>query len=364
MKRRRSIFFFRSSTFRRGKACLVKPLLVMAFFLSSLVITGLTFYRHAGDVTRVVANVVMKDAGCEQIVAEALPGSITRSGTDSGWDLLQGLMLTITSMNTDNPAAILGNELNLIAEQEVMGPLYNSALIVEEEGGEEDFYLPGQDTDLDEWIASPKTEFPPVQLNGEPMVLIYNTHNAETYKPTDGVSKTEGKNGGVAAVSQTMTKVLESRYSIKTVYSEVIHDYPDWTKSYINSMKTVQQLLKKHPDIQVVLDIHRDAGLNSRTDTLVKINGKECAKVMIVIGSEHPNWKSNLAYAEKIEAKAQEMYPGLIKSIRVLKDRRYNQHLHPRALLLEFGSDLNKREDALNSAEFMADVIAAVMKGQ
>ena len=34
----------------------------------------------------------------------------------------------------------------------------------------------------------------PIELD-EPLVLIYNTHNAETYKPTFGTSKEEGKIG-------------------------------------------------------------------------------------------------------------------------------------------------------------------------
>jgi stage II sporulation protein P len=84
---------------------------------------------------------------------------------------------------------------------------------------------------------------------------------------------------------------------------------------------------------------------------------------MIVIGTEHEHWQDNLAFAEKLEAKANKQYPGLIKSIRVRKDRRYNQHLHPRALLLEFGSDLNTQEDATNSAVVLAEIISDLVKG-
>jgi stage II sporulation protein P len=246
---------------------------------------------------------------------------------------------------------------------EAAAGILSAAAPVEEEGGEEDFYLPEDNKEeLDEWYVIPEEEIPPVQLNGEPMVLIYNTHNAESYKPTQGVSKMDGKNGGVAAVSKTVTGLLASKYSIKTEYSEAIHDYPDWTKSYVNSMHTVKNYLKKYQKLQAVIDIHRDAGLQTRGDTLVKINGMQCAKVMIVIGAEHPRWKQNLAFAQKIESKANQLYPGLIKSIRLRKDRRYNQNLHPRAILLEFGSDLNKQEDAVNSAKLMADVLAAVLK--
>jgi stage II sporulation protein P len=127
-------------------------------------------------------------------------------------------------------------------------------------------------------------------------------------------------------------------------------------------MQTVKQFLQEYSQIQVVIDVHRDAGLKTRGDTLVKINGKDCAKIMIVVGTEHPNWEQNYAFAQKIEKKANELYPGLIKCVRLHKGRRYNQNLHTRALLLEIGSDLNKEEDALEAVKLMADVIAGVLK--
>lgn len=294
------------------------------------------------------------------VLREGLPGL----EGDVHWDSLFYRVLTLTtSVDATSPASILDYELNFGGwVQAAVLPL---ALVPTEEdySGEEDFYLPGEDPRLEDWINIPSDEFPPVQLNGEPMILIYTTHNAETYKPSDGVSKVEGKNGGVAKVGKLLSQAIESRYHIKTICSDVLHDYPDWTKSYINSMRTVQQVLNKYKSIQMVLDIHRDAGLKSRSDTTVKINNKSCAKVMIVVGTVNPRYKENLAFAEKVAAKADEMYPGLIKTIRLAKDRRYNQHLHPRAMLLEFGSDLNTQEDANNSAALMADVLAAILKG-
>jgi stage II sporulation protein P len=294
----------------------------------------------------------------ENIIREMLPSPLPAGEQSIGKLFLQQMMLAVTGISSSDPASILGCELNIPWDQ-VAAALSSP---VELEGGEEDFYLPNDSSEEAEPPSAEEIQFPPVQLNGEPMILIYNTHNAETYKPSDGVSKLEGKNAGVAAVAKTMTMALESKHSLRTIYCDVIHDYPDWTKSYINSMSTLQNLLKSYKKLQMVIDIHRDAGLERRGDTLVKIGGKEYAKIMIVVGNEHPNWKQNLAFAEKLAARAERMYPGLIKSVRVAKDRRYNQHLHPRALLFEMGSELNTRQDANNSAVLMAEVIAAVLK--
>lgn len=302
----------------------------------------------------------LRENDYSEVLAEGLPGLGQNNNLLS---IFSSVLQLVTNIDSRSPASILDYELNLGGWSQAA--LVSLAYVPTEEDydREEDFYLPGQETELEEWINIPENEFPSVQLNGEPVFLIYTTHNAETYKPSDGVSKVEGKNGGVAKVSKTLAQALESQHSLKTVYSDAIHDYPDFTKSYLNSLRTVQQVLKKHPSIQVVLDIHRDAGLKSRKDTLVKIGNKNCAKILIIVGTEHPNYKKNLAFAEKLAAQADKMYPGLIKSIRLAQDRRYNQNLHQKALLLEFGSDLNSQEDANNSAVLMADVLAALIKG-
>lgn len=274
---------------------------------------------------------------------------------DTWGNLIARGIRALTGVDSGDTYVLLCEELNLSSTTPVFS-------IKEEEGGEEDYFLPELEKELEEWIITPEDEFPPVQINGDPMVLIYTTHNAESYKPSQKASKLEGKNGGVAAVSNMIAKALESKHAIKTIYSDVIHDYPDFTKSYLNSLQTVKNFLQEYPKLQVVLDIHRDAGLSSREDTLVKIQGKNCAKVMIVVGTEHPRYQQNLVFAQKLEKKANELYPGLIKCVRLFKDRRYNQNLHTRALLLEFGSDLNKEEEALESAKLMADVLAGVLK--
>lgn len=339
-----------------------KPLRVfliafILFFLTSFFV----FKVYPYQMVKITYGLGFSDGQYDYVLDEVLPGV---SSKEMHWEtFVNDILYSITSVDSRNPTFIVANELNLAwAKSAAVGFFFPAP--IEEEGGEEDFYLPGQEKELEEWFKVHDNDFPPIQLNGEPMILIYNTHNAESYKPSDGSSRLEGKNGGVVSISKKLAYCLESKYSIKTIQSDVIHDYPDWTKSYLNSMKTATQLLKEYQSVQVVLDIHRDAGLEKRSDTTVKIGNKTYAKIMIVIGTEHPQWQKNLVFAEKIAAKANEKYPGLIKTIRLHKERRYNQHLHPQALLLEFGSDLNTREDAENSAELFSEVLANVLKNQ
>ncbi|WP_172839022.1 stage II sporulation protein P [Thermanaeromonas toyohensis] len=196
-----------------------------------------------------------------------------------------------------------------------------------------------------------------------PLVAIYNTHNAESYAPSQGAEKLPGQNGGVVQVAAVLAETLTQDYGIPVVRSETIHDYPDFTLSYANSEKTVRRMLAENPSIQIVLDIHRDAGL--KQPPVAYINNQEVAQILIIVGSnarlEHPNWRQNEVFAQKLAAKMDKLYPGLSRGIRV-QQGRYNQHLHPRALLLEIGSSNNTLDQAERSAKLLARVIAEVLQ--
>ncbi|MGB9661544.1 MAG: stage II sporulation protein P [Moorellaceae bacterium] len=196
-----------------------------------------------------------------------------------------------------------------------------------------------------------------------PLVAIYNTHNAEAYAPSDGVEKVPGKNGSIVTVAATLAQSLIQEYGIPVVRSDTIHDYPDFTLAYANSEKTVRHLLAEYPSIQVVLDIHRDAGLQE--PPIAYIDHQEVAQILIIVGSdarlEHPHWRQNEAFARRLAAKMDELYPGLCRGVRV-QQGRYNQHLHPRALLLEIGSSNNTLDQAERAAGLLARVIAEVLR--
>ena len=207
-----------------------------------------------------------------------------------------------------------------------------------------------------------KEKFGQVHLSEEVQVLIYHTHNAETYNPSYGVSKQEGQNGGVVMASDVLTEALERKYGIRTVHNKTLHDYPNWSHSYINSLKTINGLLNSYPTAKVVFDIHRDAGYTSKDPTTAVINGKAACKILLVVGANHDNYQSNLAFAQALEDKAEQLYPGLMKGIHIAQSSRYNQQVHEHSVIVEVGSDLNTQEEANYAMELFADVCASVIK--
>lgn len=263
----------------------------------------------------------------------------------------------LADFSENNLEDYLKHNMALLASTEIEREVMVSPTV---EGGEEDFYLQIP-PELAEWKFD-FAEDEPLILNGDPVIFLYNTHNAENYKP--GESKLEGQNAGVVDATRVLKKTLEDKYGLKTIHSETIHDYPDWSRSYIQSLKTVQKNLQVYKTIRVVFDVHRDAGFKTKTTTTVNIKGKNAASILIVVGTEHERWKENLAFAQKLEEKANEIYPGLIRDIRIRNNRRYNQHVHPQALLLEFGCDLNLIDEACYTGELFAHVLQEVINSK
>ena len=200
-------------------------------------------------------------------------------------------------------------------------------------------------------------------ISEEPQVAIYSTHSAESYTPYSGQASVSGERGGVYVASSVVAEALAKK-NIGTVVDDTIHDSPNWNLSYKNSLQTASRLLNEYPSVRILIDMHRDAGL-PKEKTTVEINGKKAAGIMLVVGSnqryEHPYWQENLAFAESIGEKMQEMYPGLLRAVKV-QNGRYNQHISTHSILVEMGATDNTIEEVEYSAAMLADVLAAVLE--
>ncbi len=199
-------------------------------------------------------------------------------------------------------------------------------------------------------------------LSGECLVAVYNTHTGETYALTDGMERLQGKRGGVVEVAAAFQEVLEKKFGIRVARSEAINDEV-YKYSYAKSQEVLEKLLEDNPETVAVFDIHRDAG-KSREESIVEIDGEIFAPVLIIVGSdaraEFPGWQNNYRFAQELASEIDKKYPGLCLGVRVM-DGRYNQFLHPRALLLEIGSVSNSTEEAVRSAKLLGEVLGPVI---
>jgi stage II sporulation protein P len=215
----------------------------------------------------------------------------------------------------------------------------------------------------------PDERVSPVETRGgEPLVAIYHSHSSEAYRLTSGVDHLWGSEEGVIRVGAQLASILQERHGIPVIHSKKIHDYPVWREAYTKSQKTIREILEANKSVQIVLDIHRDAGLSaSASFPTVEVNGVRAARVLIVVTSDkyglpHPRWEENLTFAYQLNAKLDEVCPGLSRGVSIRNDARWNQHVHPRAVIVEIGSDKTKRQEAEVSTVYIADAIFRVLQ--
>ena len=149
-------------------------------------------------------------------------------------------------------------------------------------------------------------------------IVIFHTHTCESYTPTEqfnyeqtGNFRTTDLNYSVVRVGEELTQNLV-KYGFNVNHDKTYHDYPAYTGSYTRSKATVESVLASTPS-DIIIDLHRDAiGSKSDYDPSVKIGDETVAQLMFVIGTNggglyHPDWRSNLKFAIKIQEKAEEI---------------------------------------------------------
>ncbi len=214
---------------------------------------------------------------------------------------------------------------------------------------------------------------PNIELANKKDILIFHTHTCESYTKTEqnnyeetGNFRTTDLNYSVSRVGDELETYLKT-YGYNVFHDKTFHDYPAYSGSYNRSLKTVQSYLSNSPNTQIVIDLHRDAvGANSTYKPVVRIGEDYCAQLMFVIGTNgggltHPNWVENLKFAIKIQEKANEMYPGLMKPI-ILRNSRYNQHVTNAACIIEVGATGNTLEESMESMKYLSNVINETLK--
>ncbi len=214
-----------------------------------------------------------------------------------------------------------------------------------------------------------------IKLNAGYQVLIVHTHTTEGYaRRTDGLyspdysPRTTDSQCNMTAVGKVLKERLEQA-GIRTLHATEVHDHPQYNGSYDRAKTTIEKYLREHPSIEMVLDVHRDAITyedGTKLKPTAEINGRKAAQVMIISGCDaggklyFPGWKSNLTMALQLQQRADGDNRGLMRPLS-FAPYRYNMHLTPNSLLLEFGTDANTLEEALFSAELLGDSLASLL---
>lgn len=212
-------------------------------------------------------------------------------------------------------------------------------------------------------------------IGNDPLVLVIHTHSSEAYTMADGDEyeesdpyRTEDRSKSIIHVGDVLCARL-SDAGIGVIHDRELYDYPSYTGSYSRSLESVLGWLEKYPGIKIILDIHRDAieeADGSAYKTVASVNGRQCAQIMIVAGTdssglEHPEWEENLKLALKLQYAMDSIYPGLARPIN-LSQYRYNQDVSPGALIIEVGTNGNTLSEASDAIGYFADCLEEVIK--
>ncbi len=217
-------------------------------------------------------------------------------------------------------------------------------------------------------LAQPST----LDFSGEgPHILIVHTHGSEAYTQTAAMTyeavepyRTLDAARSVIAVGQALAETLESR-GFSVIHDTTVNDYPSYNDSYWTTLRRIEKWKEQYPDLQMVIDVHRDAveDANGKAVALsAQAEGEDCAQLMLVVGTDqgglsHPGWRENLSNALKLQSVLEAMAPGLCRDLD-LRTERFNQHVTPGSILVEVGTNGNTLEQALRSAAILGDGLA------
>ena len=238
------------------------------------------------------------------------------------------------------------------------------------------------------YIVDSNTEADAVQINAEdflkqdlkiskdtetPQILIYHSLSQETF-----ADSREGEEADtIVGVGDYLTRLLTETYGYQVIHLKEQFDMAsgelDRSAAYDYARDYLEPYLQENPNIQVIIDLHRD-GVPEDRRLVTEINGKPTAQILFYNGLSYttargsldylpnPYIQQNLAFSFQLEYQAAQYYPEFYRGI-YLAGYRYNLHFRPRSILLEAGAQTNTVQEVKNAMEPFADVLNKVLQG-
>lgn len=174
---------------------------------------------------------------------------------------------------------------------------------------------------------------------------------------------------------------------VPAVHLSEVFEREGLTGAYMESEKAVEEAMRRLPTARVLADVHRDSAGRGFTTTVA--GGETYARLLLVVGMgssglPNPHWRENQAFAREVARRADSLltpdavtvagravtYPPLVRQLSggdgdpwtFGRNGRLNQHLSPRAILVEFGGPENTLGEAIRSARLVGRALAEVIR--
>ncbi|MGL5615383.1 MAG: stage II sporulation protein P [Sarcina sp.] len=191
----------------------------------------------------------------------------------------------------------------------------------------------------------------------KPEVLLYSSHTVEAFGEAGHFNDDINKN--ILGVGALVEKELEEYYGISVIHDKTMYA-ADYNNAYIRSRDGVKKYVDKYSDLKLVVDLHRDGGPKNESVT-AKLNDERVSRLMFVNGKNNPHYESSNKTVQDMVKDMNEFFPGLSRGVTTYnraKSNSYNQDLFKNAVLMEVGSENSTVEEAMNSAKYIARLIA------
>ena len=125
-------------------------------------------------------------------------------------------------------------------------------------------------------------------------ILIYHTHSQEAF--VDSIPGDEGTS--IVGMGSYLTTLLQ-RQGFRVLHVKDVFDMKDGqldrNKAYTRAEPVISQILAENPDIQIVIDLHRD-GVGDNVHLVKEIDGKPTAQVMFFNGLSYSAKNGSIEY--------------------------------------------------------------------
>jgi len=203
-----------------------------------------------------------------------------------------------------------------------------------------------------------------------PHILIYHTHSQEAF--ADSVAG--DKSTTIVGAGAKLSEILREEYGYEVYHHTGEYDINTRDDAYAKSAPALEEILEQYPQIQVIIDLHRDGVADSR-HLVTDWNGKTVAQFMFFNGLSYvntkgpidylpnPNLSGNLALSYQATVIANEYYPGMTRRT-YLNGYRYNMHYRDKTMLIELGAQTNTVDEIMSACEPLAHVLDMVFSGE
>lgn len=210
-------------------------------------------------------------------------------------------------------------------------------------------------------------------------VLIYHSHTCEAfepewegqYEPTERW-RTADETCSVVRLGAELARILRTRYGLSVTHDDTNYELPRLDDAYARSLEALENYLARGETFDLYIDLHRDAYAEGLFEqNTVEDGGANAARLMVLVGSgegswngrgfaQKPDWRANLALAQRLTDNLNAQAEGLCRPPRV-KTGRYNQHVSTGALLVEVGNNRNTLTEALAAIPYLARAVAEMI---